>query len=328
MNRVLVTWIDYDLDDPNVGGALRAAGLEIVVAPRLGHRSPAELSVLLGDAVAAIVSVDPFDRDVLGAAPKLRVISRVGVGTDSIDVPRATELGIAVAVTPGANAETVADHTLALVLTVLRRVVEQDRLVRRGVWQRVGPMMAAQLHGATVGVVGFGAIGRAVVRRLEGFGADVLIHDPFVAATDGRFVGFEELLRGSDVVSLHLPHEPGRPPLIDGWALAQMRPGAVLVNTARGRLVDEHAVVEALTSGRLRAAALDVFADEPLTSGNALQALDNVVLTPHTAGISATSNAMMTRTATRNVLDVLAGRLPDTVINPEAVGGRDVTNSP
>jgi phosphoglycerate dehydrogenase-like enzyme len=273
---VLVTWIDYDLDDPAVGGALRDAGFAINLAPRLGNRSSGELSGLLGDAVAAIVSVDPFDHHVLRAAPRLRVIARVGVGFDSIDVPSATRLGIAVTVTPGANTETVADHTLAMMLATLRRVVEQDRLVRHGVWQRVGPMMARQLHGATVGVVGFGAIGRAVVRRLEGFGAEVLIHDPFVAAADARFVGFEELLHDSDVVSLHLPHQPGRPPLIDGRALARMRPGAVLVNTARGRLVDEHAVVEALTTGRLGAAALDVFGDEPLAADSELRGLDNV----------------------------------------------------
>jgi D-3-phosphoglycerate dehydrogenase len=267
---------------------------------------------------------------VLTGAERLRVVARVGVGTDSIDVPSATQLGVAVAVTPGANTETVADHTLALALAVLRRVVEQDRLVRRGTWQRVGPMMARQLHGATVGVVGYGAIGRAVVRRLAGFGAEVLIHDPFVDAADARFVDLDELLRGSDVVSLHLPHQPGAPPLVDASALARMRPGAILVNTSRGRLVDEQALVDALTTGRLRAAALDVFGSEPLDPGSGLRELANVVLTPHTAGISITSNAAMTRQATRSVLDVLAGRRPDTVINPEALSvtterGRDAS---
>jgi phosphoglycerate dehydrogenase-like enzyme len=262
--------------------------------------------------VAAIVSTDPFDGSVFRAAPDLRVVARVGVGTDSIDLDAATAAGVVVTTTPGANRETAADHALAMILAALRRVVEHDASVRRGEWRRGGDLTPWDLHGTTVGLIGYGDIGRAVGRRVSGFGARVLACDP--AAPDG--VSLDALLERSDVVSLHLPLTAGTRNVIGAAELERMPAHAVLVNTSRGGLVDEPALVQALRAGAIRAAALDVFADEPqLTPG--LAELPNVVLTPHIGGLSERSIALMTERATDHVLAVLAGR-PDRecVANP------------
>ena len=314
--RVLVTWIDYDAGGLRTGARLSAAGLRVDSAPKHGARSAVEVARLAGGAVAAIVSTDPFDRDVFAAAPDLRVIARVGVGTDSIDLPAATEAGVAVMVTRGVNNETAADHTVALVLAALRRVVEHDGSVRRGEWRRGGAMMPWDLHGATVGLVGYGAIGRAVGRRLSGFGVELLVSDPALPTGAGA-VALPELLRRSDVVSLHLPLTPATRGVIGEAELELMAPHAILVNTARGGLVDERALAARLADGRLRAAALDVFADEPSLSP-ALSALGNVVLSPHVGGLSERSVAAMTEQATEHVLRGLEGRLdPAALANPD-----------
>jgi phosphoglycerate dehydrogenase-like enzyme len=315
--HVLVTWLDYDPDGPSTGARLRAAGLELRCAPKHGARDPREVARLAADAVAAIVSTDPFDASVFAAAPHLRVIARVGVGTDSIDLHAATEAGVAVAVTRGANHETAADHTVALVLAALRRIVEHDGSVRRGEWRRGGAMMPWDLHGATVGLVGYGDIGRAVARRLAGFGVELLATDPALPG-DGS-VSLPELLRRSDVVSLHLPLTEATRGVIGAAELDLMAPHAVLVNASRGGLIGEGALADLLRSGRLRAAALDVFADEPAVPA-ALTGLRNVVLSPHVGGLSERSVAAMTERATTHVLDALHGRLdPAVLANPEVL---------
>jgi phosphoglycerate dehydrogenase-like enzyme len=315
--EVLVTWPDYEVDGACTGARLRAAGLRARVAPKTGARSPGEVARLAAGAVGAIVSTDPFDESVFAAAPGLRVIARVGVGTDSIDLDAATAAGAVVTVTPGANQETAADHAMALILAALRRVVEHDASVRRGEWSRTGTLTPWELHGATVGIVGLGTIGRAVARRLAGFGVDVLVADPAVASADGlRVVALAELLARADVVTLHLPLTDRTRGLIGAAELAAMRREAVLVNTARGGLVDEQALVAALDSGAIRAVALDVFADEPVISRELL-ARSNAIFTPHIGGLSDRSIARMTEQATESVLRVLAGR-PDrgTIANP------------
>ena len=314
-DRVLVTWMDYDPDGPRTGARLRDAGLRVDCEPKLGARSATEVRRLAAGAVAAIVSTDPFDRSVFAATPDLRVISRVGVGTDSIDLDAATAAGVAVLITPGGNRETVADHAMALILAALRRVVEHDASVRRGEWRRGGELMARDLHGSTVGLVGHGQIGRAVARRLGGFGVEILVCDP--AASDG--IDLDELLRRSDVVSLHLPLTSATRRIIGERELALMRDRAVLVNTSRGGLVDERALVERLRAGALYA-ALDVFEDEPPPLGD-LSGLPNVVLTPHVGGLSESSVADMTEQATSHVLAALHGRPPlEALANPAVLG--------
>jgi phosphoglycerate dehydrogenase-like enzyme len=321
--KVLVTWIDFDPDDPDTGGRLRSAGLEVRLAPKLGARDHQELAQLVRGAVAAIVSTDPFERAVFAAAPLLRVIARVGVGTDSIDIGAATEAGVVVTTTPGANRETAADHAVAMILAAVRRIVEHDASVRRGEWLRAGGMTPWDLHGTTVGLIGFGDIGRAVAKRLVGFGTRMLIADPAHTADtvgDGyRVVPLDKLLAEADVVSLHLPLLGSTRSIIGARELAAMRPDALLVNTARGGLVDEVALVDALDAGRIRGAALDVFTDEPDVPTR-LRDRPNVVLTPHVGGLSERSIIRMTRAATDSVLSVLAGTAPPhSVMNPAAL---------
>jgi phosphoglycerate dehydrogenase-like enzyme len=316
---VLVTWPDYDMHGAAQGAALARAGLSVRAEPKLGERSTAQVERLASGAVGAIVSTDPFDARVLAASPDLRVIARVGVGLDSIDVDAATAHGVAVTVTPGANEATVADHAVALMLCLIRRVVEHDAGVRRGEWNRTGRHTPGTLSGMTVGLVGYGHVGRRVAERLIGFGVRILVTDP-LPARDARVlaVEFDRLLADSDVVSLHAPLTPETRGLIARRELAAMRSGAVIVNTSRGGMIDEDSLADALLSGHIAGAGLDVFACEPPGSSRLLE-LPNVVLSPHVAGLSGPSVAEMTRRATTSVIQVLEGRVPTDLANPEVL---------
>jgi phosphoglycerate dehydrogenase-like enzyme len=274
------------------------------------------------DAVAGIVSTDPFDAAVFAACPKLRVLARVGVGIDSIDLAAATAAGVVVTTTPGANDQVVADHTLALMLATVRRIVETDRSVRAGEWSRGGPLTAWDLHGRTVGIVGLGAIGQAVARRLRGFDCIVLGHDVEPRQVMGvESLPLDELLTRSHVVTVHVPLSGSTRGLIGKRELALLPAGAIVVNAARGGIVDEEALVQALRSGRVRAAALDVFADEP-PAGSPLLELPNVVLSPHVAALSEGSIRRMLSMAAQSVVAVLEGREPAGVVNPPALAAR------
>jgi len=312
---VLVTWPDYDMDDPELGRALLDAGLDVRLEPKRGARTPDQLMPMLDGVIGAVVSTDPFTAAVIDAAPELRVISRVGVGYDSIDVDAASAAGVQIATTPGGNERVVADHTLALVLALLRRVPELERDVRNGGWNRTGRYMPRQLSGETVGLVGYGAIGRLVAERLAGFGVDLVIHDP---ALGDESTPLGELLARSTVVSLHCPLLPATRHLINAETLGLMRPDAVLVNAARGPIVDEAALIDALRAGVIAGAALDVFELEP-PADSPLLSMDNVVVSPHIAGLSTVSVAEMTRRATRAVLDVVAGRPVEHLVNRQAL---------
>ena len=214
--------------------------------------------------MGAIVSTDPFTADVLRDCGRPAGHRRVGVGVDSIDLDAASARGVQVATTPGANEHAVADHAVGLMLAVLRRIPQLDRDVRAGGWHRTGPSTPRQLTGATVGLVGYGHIGRRVAARLRGFDVQLLVHDPALPAGDPETsIALDDLLRRSDVVSLHCPLMSSTRHLIDARALALMRPEAVLVNTSRGGVVDERALLAALRGGSIAGAALDVFDGEP-----------------------------------------------------------------
>jgi len=312
---VLVTWPDYDMDDPELGRALLGAGLDVRLEPKRGARTPEQLAPMLDGVIGAVVSTDPFTAAVIDDAPELRVISRVGVGYDSIDVDAASAAGVQIATTPGGNERVVADHTLALVLALLRRVPELERDMRKGGWNRTGRYMPRQLSGETVGLVGYGAIGRHVAERLRGFGVDLIIHDPELGDDSTPLV---DLLTRSTVVSLHCPLLPATHHLINAETLRLMRPDAVLVNAARGPIVDEAALIDALQAGVIAGAALDVFELEP-PAESPLLSMENVVVSPHIAGLSTVSVAEMTRRATRAVLDVVAGRPVEHLVNRQAL---------
>jgi D-3-phosphoglycerate dehydrogenase len=320
----LITYGGYALDDPESGEALRAAGVELQISPRANDRTASQLLGLIGDAVAVIADADPFEAMVFEHAPNLRVIARTGVGLDSIDLDAATRAGVVVTITPNVNHETVADHALMLMLACVRRVSAQDAAVRAGGWRTFGSSVPGQLHGAAVGLIGYGAIGRAVARRLRAFDVHLLVHDPLIdgESVDGaRLVDLDELLERSTLVSIHAPLTSSTRGMIDADRIARMRPGAILVNTSRGPIVCEEPLLAALESGRLSAAGLDVFAVEP-PGVCPLTQLPNVVLSPHIGGISDISNLEMSRAATRSVLAVLDNRRPESAVNPDALAVR------
>jgi D-3-phosphoglycerate dehydrogenase / 2-oxoglutarate reductase len=294
---------------------LRAAGFDIrrpppgVVAAR-----PEHLAAIIGDAEAAIVGTEPYTREVILGAPRLRAIVRCGVGYDAIDLRTADERGIAVATTPGTNHEAVAEHALAMMLALARGFPRRDFMVRRGEpWQKV-PM--PRIAKRTLGLLGLGRIAQALVSRIGGLQLRVLAYAPRpdrrFAATHGiQLVTLEDVLRQSDFLSLHLPLTPETRNLISGPTLALMKPGAILINTSRGGLVDERALYDALADGRLAGAGLDVFAEEPPAPDNPLLQLDNVLLSPHIAGLDSESYRDLQVMAARILIDLAEGRWSD-----------------
>jgi glyoxylate reductase len=267
---------------------------------------------------------DRIDAEVLDAAgPGLKVISNHAVGLDNIDLAAAAVRRIPVGNTPGILTDATADMAFALLLSAARRVVEGDRLVKAGGWKTWSPgfLLGADLRGATLGILGFGRIGRAVARRASGFGVRILYHDPHPAAPEpgleAEAVDFETLLREADFLSIHTPLTEQTRGLIGAEALAKMKPTAVLVNTARGPVVDLGALYESLRTGRLFAAALDVTDPEPLPTDHPLLTLENCIVVPHIASASWATRSKMSQMAAENLLAGLRGeRLPNCA-NPE-----------
>ncbi len=231
-----------------------------------------------------IRSSSRFTERVFAACPQLRLVSIWGTGTDHVDLAAAARHGVAVANTPGVSARSIAEHTLALLFAAVRRIPQMDASTRRGAWERG---MSMELYGKTCGVIGYGAVGREFARLAAAIGMRVVIWTLHPDRYPGvAFVSLEELYRTSDVVSVHLRLSPETKGAIHAPQLASMKPGAILINTARGAIVDESALLHALSAGPLAAVALDVFAQEPLPLHHPLTMLDNVVLTPHCAGIT------------------------------------------
>ncbi len=253
----------------------------------------------------------PVDAEVFAAAPRLRLVQKIGVGVNTIDLDAARERGIAVCNLPGSNARAVAEHSLLLMLAVLRRLHSFEALTRSGAgWHRDAALEdgLGELAGRTVGLVGHGAVPHALIPALTALGADVVYTArsgrPDSAA---RRMSFEALLEAADVVSLHVPLTPETARMMDADAFARMRPGAVLVNTARGGLVDEAALLRALDGGRLAGAGLDVFDSEPLPADHPLLARDDVVVTPHVAWLTQETLARSVATAAENCRRLAAG---------------------
>lgn len=303
---------------------LREAGYELVESPHDRPLTAAEIAPLLTDVDAAILGLDEVTAESVAGASRLRVISRYGVGVDNIDIAAMTARGIVVTVTPGANSVAVAELTMGLILALARHIPCADREVRQGKW---GRKTGVELSGATLGLIGLGRIGRDVARRAYAFGMAICYYDPFpppaeaVAGFTARACSLEDLLTGSDFISLHLPLSEETRNLINAAALARMKPSAYLINTARGGLVDEQALYEALSSGRLAGAAFDAFAQEP-PGDSPLLRLDNFIASPHAGSATAQTTLRMGLMASENALAVLRGERPDGVVNP-AVFSRD-----
>jgi len=247
-----------------------------------------------------------FTARVFDACPHLRLISVWGTGTDHIDLPAAARQGVTVTNTPAVSATSIAEHALALLFAVARRIPQVDTATRHGGWPRG---RSTELHGKTCGVIGLGAIGSRFAALARGIGMRVVAWTMHPRWIDGvEMVELDELYRTSDVISMHLRLSPETTAMIGGAQFAMMKPSAILINTARGAIVDESALIEALGSGRLAGAGLDVFTTEPLPEGHPLTTLPNVVLTPHCAGITPEALEAGLRLAVRNIWAFLEGR--------------------
>lgn len=315
--RVLIT--DYAWPNLAVEQAVLAEiGAEVVVAPAGG---PEEIIRLAPACDAILTCWRQVPVAALHAAPRCRIVSRYGIGLDNIPVDAATQLGIVVTNVPDFCLDEVAEHTLALLLASARRIVPMTTATRAGIWnQRLAPGLP-RVRGQVLGLVGYGNIGRAVAERARGLGLRVIAYTPRLAAdalapwgTATNDLG--ELLAVADYVSLHLPLTAATRHLINAGALAQMKPTAYLINTARGAIVDEDALLAALEQGRLAGAALDVMTQEPPAPDHPLLAHPHVIATPHVAFSSSAAIADLAAKAARHVVQALTGQIPDRVVNP------------
>lgn len=272
---------------------------------------------------------DRVDEELLAGSPRLRVVANMAVGYDNIDVPAATRHGVVVTNTPEVLTETTADFAFALLMAAARRVAEGDRFTRAGQWQTWAPLLLAgqDVHHATLGLVGLGRIGSAVARRARGFEMRVLYYDPIRRPDLEQSLGIEfrelnEVLRESDFISVHVPLMPETRHLIGAEQFRMMKTTAVFVNAARGPVVDEAALVEALRSRTIYAAGLDVYEKEPLSPDSPLLQLDNVILAPHIASASIPTRTRMATLAAENLAAVLQGSRPPTPVNPDVLEKR------
>lgn len=275
---------------------LASAGFEVLSGNRqLNYWDQDQLISEVADCVAVIAGVEPYTAEVLKSLPSLRVIARTGVGFDTIDLDYCDEAGIVVSTTPGVNHHAVAEHTIALLMAVARGFPDRDQLVRKGTWIRFN---TPRVMGSTLGLIGLGRIGKAVATRAIGLGMNVVAYDPypdqeFINKHQIKSVTLEELWSQADYVSLHLPSGPATDHIINKETLSQMKPGAVLINTARGSLVNEQDLCDAIRSKHLLGAGLDVFETEPLPLQSPLLELDRVLLSGHLAGLDEQSQSDM-----------------------------------
>jgi D-3-phosphoglycerate dehydrogenase len=314
--RVLITdyaWPNLDIERAILG----EVGAGIVVAP---NGTADEIIALSDDADAILTCWKQVPSAALDAATRCRIVSRYGIGLDNIPVSHATELGIVVANVPDFCLDEVAEHTLALLMACGRRIVSQVALTRQGEWNQQLARGMPRLRGQTLGLVGYGNIAQAVAQRARALGLQVIVYTPRIAADAlapwGRATNdLAELLVEADYVSLHLPLNESTRGLINVEALARMKPTAYLINTSRGAIVDEAALLAALESGRIAGAALDVMTSEPPPSDHPLLHHPNVIATPHVAFYSEAAIVDLATKAARHVAQALRGEVPDRVVN-------------
>lgn len=309
---------------------IHPAGLDLLKTEcELLH--PPDISVdtmkrAIADVDAALVRLAPMSREVIQAGRGLKVIAKHGVGTDSIDIPAATEHGVAVCNTPEANSEAVASLVLGLMLALSRRVVECDAFVRAGGWSDKDSLMGHELFGSTLSVVGLGRIGALLAEKCRAaFGMRVFAYDPYVSQDAMAAMGItrvetvDELMPVADYISLHTPLTPATRGIVGRRQLDLMKPTSYLINAARGPVVDEAALIDALRQGRIAGAALDVFESEPPDLNNPLLQMKNVVLLPHMGGATHQSMEKMAIHSASEILSVLRGDRPRYLLNPEVL---------
>lgn len=295
-------------DLPSPTNILRRGGFSVLFSDSTGPL-PSDPETLSG-IEAVLAGMEPFDEAVLATMPRLRVIARVGVGYDAVDVPACTRRKVVVAITPGANHDSVAEQTLALLFGICKRVVDNHRTVVEGTFAR---RPTRPLRGQTLGILGLGRIGQAVARRALALGMRIVVHDPLIPAGSQhgelQCLSMEEVLRQSDIVSLHVPLDAQTHNMINADTMSWMKDGSILLNTARGGLVDEAVLAAALHSGKLAAAGLDVFEQEPPV-GSALLTAPNVLFSPHVAGIDELGLLDMAEMAATTVVELHQGHWP------------------
>lgn len=302
-------------DDPIT--ILQQADCEVIRNPLGRVLNSKELAEFIKDADALIAGNDQVDAAAINAGKKLRVISRYGVGLDNYDLEAAAARGIPVTITPGINDNSVADLAMGLLLACARGIPKADRLTKGGEWKRVP---GVEIWRKTIGILGCGRIGRGVVRRARGFDMEVLCYDvnedkEWAQSVGAGYTGFEKLLQKSDFVSIHIPLHPSTRQMIGRRELAMMKDSAYLINTARGEIINEKALYEALTTGKIAGAGLDVLTQE--SANNPLAKLDNVVLTAHMGAYTCDAVRNMGVLAARNVVDILTGVGSSYIVNKE-----------
>lgn len=299
-----------------------------VTVTMLDPVTPETLREPMKTAEAIIVRATKIDREFLSMSPMLRICARHGVGYDAVDVEALTERGIPLTVTPDANAASVAEHAMMLMLTTARRTLDYDRNTKALDWGPKPSLRTLDLGGMTVLVVGFGRIGGRVARLCAAFGMEVLVHDPYIPQNTIKGAGFtpvkvlQEGLAVADIVTTHCPSNTETRGMVNATFFAAMKPGAAYINTARGTLVNEEALTAALQSGHLGAAGLDVFHTEPVTTKLPFLDFPNVVVTPHSAAATEQSTRRMGLSCAESIISLFKGQLdPDVVINKEVLRG-------
>jgi len=318
--KVLITASGFGQSGQHALEILRQAGCQTIIPAKSGPLTASEITGLLPEIDAVLASLDDYSGTVLGspAASSLKIIARWGVGYDAIDVPAATQNGIVVTYTPGMLDEAVADYAFALLLCLARRVHEGHTAMREGRWKID---WGNDVAGRTLGIIGCGRIGTAVARRASGFAMRLLAYNrtpkPEAEKLGVKFVSLDELLAESDFISIHAALTPETRGMIGEAQFRMMKPGAFLINTARGALVDESALVKSLFEQRIAGAALDVFATEPLPADSPLRATPHLLLSPHQASSSRQTGERVSNTAAKAIVDLMHGRQPENVLNPD-----------
>lgn len=306
---------------------LQAGGeFEVVDDPEITTERLAE--VIGGFDALVIRSRSRVTRDVLAKSGRLRVIGRAGVGVDNVDVPAATERGIIVMNTPEGNTLSTAEHTISMLVSLARNIPQADRTMKDGQWAK-SKFTGTELHGKTLGVIGLGKIGREVAVRMKAFGMNLLGYDPFVTPAAAEKLGVQmaevdDICRRADIITVHTPITPETKGLINTKRIEMMKPTVLLVNCARGGIIDENDLLDALQKKRIAGAALDVFSEEPLPKDHAFRKLDNVVLTPHLAASTTEAQEKVTRDVANQIVEVLRGGMIRNAVNAPSIDPRDL----
>ena len=303
--------------------SLEAIGCKIEFAEKWGPVPASSLIDQMKHSDAVIAATDAYTNDVFDACQSLKLVARCGVGIDSVSLDDATNAGVIVTNVPDAMTDAVADYCLGLILASVRRICDGSECMKTGGWTE---FRGFELAGKVLGLVGFGKIGQAVMRRAIGFGMSVIAHDPFYAESIRRnqfpgveFVELDEVFSRSRIVSIHAPNQPNTMHLVNANRLALMGSDAYLINTSRGKLIDEQALIDALVREQIAGAAIDVYQSEPLPSDHALRKVPRLLLTPHNAFNSIEAAIRMSDGCAQPILDLLSGKNPQCICNPEVL---------